>query len=282
MSYQHYNGILGRAAMEKLNYWTKITTSHPFSDLEWNIPEQKTGVFNLIGGNVNSFSAVAQNAEFFSTNSAIKTLNILLPDSLKNKLPPVPNVSFLPSTESGSFAKSTILDQFVADADSSIFIGDVSKNSATTIALSSAINKSEKPIIITRDTIDTLTPEMLSIIEHGHLFIIGSLAQIQKIFRVVFYPKMILLSMPLIPIIEVLHKFTLSYPVTILTFHQGQIIVSSHGKITTMPIEKTSYTPISLWNGDLACKIAENNFFTPNHPLEATTFSINSHSHIGT
>ncbi len=83
-----------------------------------------------------------------------------------------------------------------------------------------------------------------------------------------------MLSQPLLPVIETLHKFTLSYPVTILTFHQENIIVASNGNITTTHIHDTDYTPISLWSGQLAIKVAALNLYNPNEPFKATTAAI--------
>ncbi len=259
---------------QNLDYWTKITEKKPYQDLEWNIPEQKTGQVNIIGGNSSSFAAVAKTADFISSTFPVKSLGILLPDALRGKIPPIPGVNFLSSTESGSFAKSSAMAEYVEAADFSIFIGDLSKNSATAIAISDAIKNSTKNVLLTRDTIDLVCPEMPNIIERENLFVVGSMAQLQKLFRAVYYPKMLLLSQPLLPVVETLHKFTLSYPITILTFHQEQIIVASHGQVATMPIENTSYAPLSLWNGELAAKIALNNLYTPGKPLEATVFSI--------
>lgn len=261
--------------MEKYDYWKKNQDLKLFQDLSWNIPEQKTGVFNVIGGNSGNFSSVIHTSEYLTKTFPIKKLNILLPDSLKSKVPPFPEISFLKATESGSFDKSPLLNEFVDSADFSIFIGDFSKNSATSIAIADAIKNSEKPVLLTRDSIDLVLSEMTDLCEHDNLFLVGSLAQIQKVFRATYYPKVLLLSMPLLPIIEALHKFTLSYKVTILTFHNDQIIVANSGKIITTPIEKTGFTPITLWSGNLAINIAANNFFSPNKPLEATTFSIN-------
>lgn len=261
--------------MQKLDYWTKITDKKPYSDLEWNIPEQKTGRVNLIGGNSNSFAIVAKTAAFINNTFPVKDLNIILPDSLRGKIPPIPGVNFSTSTDSGSFAKSPLLNEYVNSADFSIFIGDLSKNSATSIAISEAIKNSDKPILLTRDSIDLVSMEMINIIERENLFIVGSMAQLQKLFRAVYYPKMILLSQPLLPVIETLHKFTLSYKTTILTFHQEQIIIANNGKINTIPIKNTIYTPLSLWNGELAAKITLNNLYTPGKPLEATTFAVN-------
>lgn len=260
--------------MEKYDYWKKQVKKSDYSDLEWNIPEQKAGIINLIGGNSAGFSAVVHNAEFLSTKFPVKKLNIILPDSLKSKLPPSPDVFFMPSTDSGSFAKSPLLNSYMNDADTNIFIGDFSKNSATAIAISEALKLSNKPAMLTRDSIDLVLPEMPNLIEKENLFLVGSLAQIQKLFRAVYYPKVLLLSMPLIQVVEALHKFTLSYPTTILTFHQDQIIIAFSGKIITIPLDTTIYSPISLWSGQLACKIAVNNLYSPSKNLEATAFSV--------
>ncbi|MBQ6127344.1 hypothetical protein IJI69_01470 [Candidatus Saccharibacteria bacterium] len=260
--------------MEKYDYWQKNQDLKLFADLSWNIPEQKTGTFNIVGGNSGSFSTVIHTAEYLAKSFPIKKFNILLPDTLKNKVPPLPDITFLPATESGSFDKSPLLNEFVSSADYSIFVGDLSKNSATCIAISDAIKNSEKPVLLTRDTIDLLLPEMPSLCEREDTVLVGSLAQFQKVFRAVYYPKVLLLSMPLLPIVEALHKFTLTYPVTILTYSGNQIIVAYAGRITTTPIEKTKFTPITLWSGNLAAAISANNYYSKGKPLEATTFSI--------
>ena len=264
--------------MEKYNYWQKNPDLKLFRDLSWNIPEQKTGTFNIVGGNTGSFSSVVHAGEYLSKSFPIKKINVLLPETLKSKVPPFPDISFLPATDSGSIDKSSLLEDFVASADFTIFIGDLSKNSATCVAISNSIKNSDKPVLLTRDSIDLVAPEMPALCERDNLFLVGSLAQIQKVFRSVYYPKVLLLSMPILPVIEALHKFTLSYPLTILTFHAGQIIVAHNGKITTTPIEKTTFTPISLWVGSLAVSIAANNCYSPKQQLEATTFSISHNS----
>ena len=58
-------------------------------DLLWNIPEQKRGEINIIGGNIQSFRNPVKVTEFLVTNYALKKANLVLPDALKNKLPPL-------------------------------------------------------------------------------------------------------------------------------------------------------------------------------------------------
>lgn len=264
-----------------LSYWQK-QTKPLFPDLTWNIPEQRTGQINVIGGNSQSFHSVVRLAEFLNQNFPLREVSVYLPDALRSQLPPLPNLIFAPSTSSGSFAKSGDLRASLKTGDFTILAGDFSKNSATTIALSDAITnhlensdpESLKPLLLTRDSVDLLAESFEQLLTHPRLFLAASMAQLQKVFRAIYYPRMIMLSQPLVPVVETLHKFTLSYPATILTFHQNQIIVANSGDITTTPIENTTYTPISLWSGQLAGKIAALNLYNPNQPLKATTAAI--------
>lgn len=258
----------------ELSYWKKQDQKPLFENLSWNIPEQKTGTVNVVGGNSQSFVAPIKAAEFISSKFPISRTNVVLPDSLKNKVPPLPNIILTPSTDSGSFAKDEALEKIIENGDFSIFIGDMSKNSITTVAISDAIKNTTKPVILARDSIGTILPEAANIIERESLFIMGSMAQLQKLLRAIYYPKMLLLSMPILPAIELLHKFTISYSATIITFHEDQIIVASGGKIITTPIDKTKYSPITLWDGTLACKIAALNLYNPNQSLEASSAAI--------
>lgn len=260
--------------MDNLNYYKKLTNLKVFAELSWNIPEQKTGRISLIGGNSQNFAFIIKNAEKMQNQFPIKELQVVLPDALKNKVPPLPNFIFTKSTDSGSFAKSDELNHSFASSDFNILLGDFSKNSATCIAMSDALRNSSAPSIITRDTIDLLLPEMPNLIERDNLFIVGTMAQMQKLFRAVYYPKMLLLSMPLMQAVETLHKFTLSYSCTILTLFENQLIISYSGQVVSIPLISTSYTPLSLWDGELAGKIAVMNLFTPGKPLEATIASL--------
>lgn len=269
-----------------LSYWQK-QTQPLFADLLWNIPEQKTGNVNVIGGNANSFSTPVRVAETLERLFPLKHIHTILPDALKNKFPPLLNLSFMPSTASGSFARSRELEVALKQADANLIIGDLSKNSETAIALAEALKLKAKmttvgnmpevkaPLnVITRDAIDLLAPEAETLLMSANNIFIASMVQVQKILRAVYYPKMILLSQPLIPIIETLHKFTLSYPTTLLTFHQDNIIVAKAGQIITTHIVETNYSPISLWSGTLAAKVTALNLYNPHKTLEATTAAI--------
>ena len=264
-----------------LSYWQK-QTKPLFADLLWNIPERHTGKAMVVGGNSNSFATPARTAEFLARTFPFAAVTTILPDALRNKLPPAANVEFAPSTESGSFAKSPVLEEFFTAADAVLVAGDLSKNSATAIALASAIRATipdqsdvqPSPLVLTRDAVDSLAPEMPTLLTRSNFYLLTSLPQLQKVFRAVYYPKMVLLSAPLLPLVETLHKFTLSYPVTVITLHQEQIIVATGGKVITTPLDHTDYSPLSLWNGQFASRILALNYYNPKQPLGATAAAV--------
>ena len=257
-----------------MEYWQKIDQK-PEKDLTWNLPEQKTGTLNIIGGNSQAFNTPIKTSEFASQNTHFKNIKTILPDALQPKLPPMDNVAYLPSTASGSFGDAKSLTDTLNSADANLLISDFSKNTITTKVVLDACAATTKLTLITRDTVDLIAsdnPDRL--LMNQNLIILGSAIQIQKLFRAVFYPKVFLLSMPIMQIIEALHKFTLSYPVTIVTFHEGQIIIASNGKISSVPSIKTEYSPITIWQGHLATKILDYNFWNPNKLIDATVAAI--------
>lgn len=249
-----------------------VTSKALSEDVFWNIPEQKTGAIRVIGGNSNNFSFEVKQTEFLSSLN-IRDVRLLLPDALRLRIPLVPGVNFAPSTESGSFSRSPELELAFSDADLTFLTGDFSKNAETTIAVIEAIGKSLKPLVLTRDAVDLASEAAEDFIERGEMIFVASMAQLQKLFRSLYYPKMILFSQPLLLAADTLHKFTLSYPVTILTYHQENVIVASGGEVIVTPINETSYSPMSLFMGNLASKVAALNLWSPSDQRLLATHS---------
>ena len=247
----------------------------PNTDMLWNIPEQAHGQINVIGGNAQNFRTPVKLAEYLSANYPLKTVNLVLPDALTDKLPPLPNLIFLKSTDSGSLANG---DEIIATsdmADYNIIIGDLSKNSITEKALEKACHEIKKPVIVTRDAVDLLASSVAEpTLMNENLIIMGSMIQLQKLFRAVYYPKMLLLTAPINNIVEILHKFTLSYPVSLITIYNNQVLVAKDGEINIVALEKTGYSPISFWGGELVAKIAAINLYNPSNFLKATTSAL--------
>ena len=257
-----------------MDYFEKLE-ENPYEDLKWNIPERKQGVVNIIGGNAGHFRTEVKTAEFMSAEYPVETVNLVLPDALKGKLPSLDNFRFLPSNESGGFAESQeLLDVFNA-ADYNLVLGDLSRNKATGRAIVSACRSSAKMTLITRDSVDLAAeygPERLLMNEN--LIFFASVPQLVKLLRAVYYPKMLLQSQSLIQVSEVLHKFTLSYPVRIVTLHNGQVLVADNGIVKAVALGLTGHSPIMFWGGELAAKIVAMNLYNPNNFIKATIAAI--------
>ena len=253
-----------------MDYLEKIE-NNPYEDLSWNIPEQKQGVVNIVGGNGGSFRAEVKIAEFIAGKYPLKEVRLVLPDALKQKLPEMPNFRFLESTESGSFANGEELATEFNGADYNVLLGDLSRNSVTGRAVVSACANSEKPLLITRDSVDLIadnTPE--KVLMNENLVFLASVAQLQKLLRAVYYPKMLLMSSSLVQVAEVLHKYTLSYPLGVVTLHNSQILVAQNGIVKAVDLSKTGYLPMTFWGGEIAAKIAGMNLYNPHNFIQAT------------
>ena len=258
-------------------YWQKDgEKSKAAEDLAWNFPEQHQGTIKIVGGNASAFSTEVKISEYINkTFPFIKSVKNIFPDALKTKFPPQDNLEFCPSTDTGSFTNSPELRKSLEDADFSILLGDLSKNSVTSIAIAELIKNSNTPTLITRDAIDLVANTANDFINREQLYIIASMASLQKLFRAIYYPRPIMLSQPIFPVVETLHKFSLSYPISILTFHDNKIICAYNGKVVTTEIAKTKFSPLSLWNGELAARLAVFATYNPTAPLESMLAAIN-------
>ena len=83
-----------------------------------------------------------------------------------------------------------------------------------------------------------------------------------------------MLSQSLVQIAEAFHKFTLSFPVQMVSLHMGQILIAKNGRVVAIPLEKTAYSPLTLWSGELAGKISAMNLYNPERFVEATVAGV--------
>ena len=254
-----------------MDYFEKLD-KNPYEGLRWNVPERKQGIVNVIGGNKGSFRAEVKVAEFLSGAYPIQEVRVVVPESLKTKLPALPKFQFMPATDSGSFAESQELLNVFNVSDYNLVLGDLSHSTVTGRAVASTCKTSEKMTIVTRDAVDLLsenTPERWLMNENIVLF--ASVAQLQKLL---YYPKMLMMSSSLVQVAEVLHKFTLSYPVSIVTLHNEQVLVAQNGTVKAVALAKTDYSPMMFWSGEAAAKVVGMNLYNPNRFIEATICAI--------
>lgn len=258
------------------DYWQKQEEKPLFPEIEWNRPEQKllSGKLLLVGGNKLSFSAVSQNyAKAIELGAG--EVKVVLPDSLKKILPKDPGIIFAESNQSGGFSdKSRETLEKAADwSDVCLIIGDLGKNSQTTIAMEQLLKTGGKAVL-TRDTVDLVANSAGEILQDEKLIVIASFSQLQKIFRSVFYPKVLTFNIQLSNLVENLHKFTITYQSTIAVLHQDTLIVGKDGKVVTVNLRFTKYSQVSIWSGEMAVKSAINYAQNPTKPLESVVSSL--------
>lgn len=256
-------------------YWLKQTLDKPlFPDIEWSRPEQKSraGKLAIIGGNKLGFVAVG---EAYNTATALGAgqVRAILPEALKKTIPAViTGTLFVPSNQSGGFSREALpeLNAACAWADVCLLVGDAGRNSETAIALETMLGSFTGHLVITRDAVDLLRPAAQKMIDRPKTTLVVSFAQLQKLFQSVYYPKILSFSMQLMQLVESLHKFTTTYPVTIVTFHQSHIIVAHDGQVSTSPFDE----PMMIWRGTTATRAACYLLWTPEKPFETITTSI--------
>ena len=261
--------------MDNLSYWHQQTAAKPlYPDIEWSKPEQKShaGRLGIIGGNKLGFVSVAEN---YSTalNGGAGEVKVLLPDALKKSIPPVMlDVVYGATNQSGGLSGEAMneIRSIGAWSTGVLMIGDCGQNSETAVLYEDFIREYSGPLTITRDAIDLLKNSCQALVERPNTLIVASFAQLQKIFQSVYYPKVLTFSMQLSNLVEAVHKFTITYPVTVLTFHQNNIIIASNGQVTSMAWEN----PMQIWRGQVATSAAVYWLWNTQKPLESATASL--------
>jgi len=261
--------------MDQHLYWQKQTNEKPlFPDIEWTKPEQAAlrGKLGIIGGNKLNFVSVSENY-----NEAIKLgvgeVKILLPDNLKKSIPKeMTDAKFADSNSSGGLSKEAISEmKALADWSNGILmIGDTGQNSETAVLYEEFINSYDGLLTITRDAFDLVKNNSQNIIERENTLLVLSLAQIQKLFQYVYYPKVLTFNMQLTNFIEALHKFTITYPINILVLFKDNLIVASGGEIVTSPVG----SPMTMWKGLAATRATAYWLWSPKKPLESIASSL--------
>lgn len=257
------------------SYWKRQTLDAPlFPDIEWSKPEQKSqsGKLGIIGGNQLGFAGVA---EAYGTALATGAghIRVLLPDVLKKTIPAViTDTVFAPTNPSGSLSKDALTEMKAIGewANSILLIGDAGRSGETAVVYEQFIQTYTGQLVLTRDAIDLVKNGSEMLVERPNTVLVASFAQLQKLFQSVYYPKVLTFSMQLTNLVEALHKFTITYPVTIAVLHKDHLLVASAGDVTS----QIWNNPMLIWRGSVAAKAAAYWLWTPSKPLEAITSSI--------
>lgn len=258
-----------------LSYWKKQTDAAPlFPDIEWSKPEQRAmaGKLGIVGGNKLGFAGVAE-AYSVATSAGVGQVRVLLPDVLRKTIPrTITDTLFAPTNPSGSLTKDASAEMATlgAWADGVLLIGDAGRSSETAILYEQFLQDYTGPLTITRDAVDLVKNSSQTLVDRPNTLLVMSFAQLQKLFQAVYYPKVLTFSMQLTNLVEALHKFTITYPVTIAVLHKESFIVAHDGQVVTTPWEN----PMAIWRGNTAAKAATYWLWSTGKPLEATATAI--------
>lgn len=257
------------------DYWRKQSTENPlYPDIEWSKPERRdqAGRLGIIGGNKLGFAGVAE-AYTAALQTGAGGAKVLLPEILKKSIPAaISDTVFAETTPSGSLAKNALPEMVALGewASGILLIGDAGRNSETAIAYEQFIEAYSGPLTLTRDAVDLIKNYPNRLVERPETLLVVSFAQLQKLFSSVYYPKILTFSMQLTSLIEAVHKFTITYPVTILVLHKDHLIAAHTGDVTT-----TEWgNPMAIWRGQVAAKAATYWLWNRDTPLEAVTASL--------
>lgn len=257
------------------SYWQRQTLTKPlFPNVEWNKPERRdhAGKLLIVGGNKLGFVAVAEGYETAKAAGAGE-VRALLPDCLKNTVPKsLLDVTFAACNQSGGLSHDALPDLIAAGvwADGVLLIGDAGRNSETAITYEHFVQKYEGQLTITRDAVDLVKNNPKLLVERPDTVIVASFAQMQKIFQGVYYPKILTFSMQLLQLLDALHKFTITYPCTVVTLHKDTMIIASGGEVVTQEWQN----PMSIWRGTAATNAACYWLWNPDHALGAVSASL--------
>ena len=257
------------------SYWKKQSTETPlFPDIEWSKPERKSaaGKLGIIGGNKLGFAGVAE-AYSVARGTGTGTIRVLLPDVLRKTIPPtITDAVFAPTNPSGSLNKDALdeMNAMSTWADAVLLIGDAGRSSETAILYEQFIQKYTGQLILTRDAIDLVKNSAELLVERPKTVLVASFAQLQKLFQSVYYPKVLTFSMQLTNLVEAVHKFTITYPVTIVVLHKDHLVIAHEGNVVSQQWEN----PMMIWRGTVAAKAATYLLWNPSKPVEAIATSI--------
>lgn len=257
------------------SYWKKQEGSSPlFPDIEWSKPQQRgqAGKLGIIGGNKLGFAGVAE-AYGVAVDAGVGQVRVLLPDVLRKTIPTtITDTVFGPTNQSGSLTREAVAEMNAVGewAESVLLIGDAGRSSETAIAYEQFIQNYQGQLVLTRDAIDLIKHGSQALVERPNTLLVASFAQLQKLFQLVYYPKVLTFSMQLTNLVEAVHKFTITYPISVAVLHKDHLVIASGGEVVTIPWDN----PMAIWRGSVAARAAAYWLWSPKKPLEAVTTSI--------
>lgn len=261
--------------MQEEVYWQRQTAGNPlFSDLMWSRPENRTqaGKLLIIGGNGFGFAAPAE-AYGEANKAGIGVAHVLLPDALRRTVGKVLEAGdFAASTPSGSFSQKALTELLThsAWADGVLAAGDMGRNSETAVLLEKFIESYQGQLTITKDAADYFTAAPQNLLKRPETTLVISFAQLQKLAIIGKFSRVFTFDIGIIKLVELLHEFTVQFPVNVIVKHLDTIFVAVGGKVSSTKLAEDQ----EIWRVKTAAQICVWWLQNPNKPFEALTCGV--------
>ena len=264
--------------MTNRTYWSRQGAEPLYPDIIWSKPENKqhAGKLLIIGGHAHGFSAPAGAYEY-ATRAGAGSVRVLIPDHIRKQLSamqgPSLEITYAPSTPSGSFASKSLADMLDNThwADAILLAGDLGRNSETAIVLEKLVTKTNLAITITKDAVDYFTAQPQSVLDRPNTCAVLSIAQLQKLVKNAKLPAAVTYGMDLMHLVDLLHDFTQLHSLYVVVKHHDSIVVAVNGQVSTT---KTQSDIEDHWRVPVASRIAVWWLQNQNKPFQAITSAV--------
>lgn len=146
--------------MEKSTLQKQTRNAPLFPDLLWARPERKeqAGKLLIIGGSTHGFADAVKSYEY-ALVAGIGEVKVMLPKGVEKLIGSIPDTLYVSQVENGSFAHGALqeIQSYLPWADGLLLPGELTNNAETTLLIEDILRVASVPLIITGDTIETVT-----------------------------------------------------------------------------------------------------------------------------
>ena len=224
-------------------YWLQQDGGPLFPKLLWSRPEGRNsaGKLLVVGGTKQSFATPA-NAFVVAQRTGAGSVHLLLPNSLEKTVRKLlPEASFAPSTQSGSFARPALAEMLseASWADATLLCDDLGNNSETLALLEAFLHKHSASISMSVTSLTSLPPKTAqACLLRQNTLIYGNYESFQKLFRHTGQPVALTSAIGTVQLVEALHNLNTQGKTNLLCTYQNTVFIASESKVSTTPTDK--------------------------------------------
>jgi ADP-dependent NAD(P)H-hydrate dehydratase / NAD(P)H-hydrate epimerase len=197
---------------------------------------------------------------------------VIVPDALKKTLKHTPHIEFAPSTPSGSFSVKSY-DPLLWQAhwaEGLLLVGDLGRNSETTITIEKLVTSLSIPAVITKDAADQFMKSPRTLIQRPHTTLVISFSQLQKLGISLGVKTPFTLSMTLEAAVRCMTAITASSQISIITRIRDIYCAASGSTAITSPADPDE----STWRLKTAAKFSVHQLHYPKKLTESLAHTL--------